>query len=197
MTQAAVIAEKIPPRERILAAATELFYRHGIRAVGVDAIAEAAETNKMTLYRHFASKDELVAEYLRSLFCEKDLMWQKLQAEHPDPHAQLMAWLQLVAANVADPKSRGCAIANAAVELPEKGHPARKVIEDSKRKSRESLVALCRKAKIAEPELLADQLFMLLEGAFVSRQSVGDHGPACQFVRAGQALINASSATSK
>src|SRR3954453_7253557 len=83
-----------PPRERILAAATELFYRHGIRAVGVDAIAEAAETNKMTLYRHFTSKDELVAEYLRKLFCEKELLWQKLEADSPrDPHAQLMAWL--------------------------------------------------------------------------------------------------------
>ena len=57
--------EKIPPRDRILAAAGELFYRHGIRAVGVESIAEAAETNKMTLYRHFASMDELVAEYLR------------------------------------------------------------------------------------------------------------------------------------
>jgi AcrR family transcriptional regulator len=193
MTQTTQITDKIPPRERILAVATELFYRHGIRAVGVEAIAEAAETNKMTLYRHFSSKDELVAEYLRSLFCEKDLMWQKLETEHPgDPHAQLMGWLEMVAANVADPKSRGCAIANAAVELPDKDHPARKVIEDSKRKSRESLLALCRKAKIAEPELLADQLFMLLEGAFVSRQSVGDHGPACQFVRAGQALINAN-----
>jgi AcrR family transcriptional regulator len=193
VSQAAAIAEKVPPRERILAAATELFYRHGIRAVGVEAIAEAAETNKMTLYRHFPSKDELVAEYLRKLFCEKELLWQKLEAEHPDdPHAQLMAWLQMVAAHVADPKSRGCAIANAAVELPEKEHPARKVIEDSKRKSREGLVALCRKANIAEPELLADQLFMLLEGAFVSRQSVGEHGPACQFVRAGQALINAA-----
>src|SRR6266540_741409 len=58
-------AEGIPPRERIVAVAADLFYRHGIRAVGVEAIAEAAGTNKMTLYRHFASKDELVAEYLR------------------------------------------------------------------------------------------------------------------------------------
>ena len=54
--------ERISPRERILSAASELFYRHGIRAVGVDAVAEAAETNKMTLYRHFSSKDELVAD---------------------------------------------------------------------------------------------------------------------------------------
>ena len=57
--------DKIPPRERILAVASDLFYRNGIRAVGVESIAEAAGTNKMTLYRHFSSKDELVAEYLR------------------------------------------------------------------------------------------------------------------------------------
>src|SRR5258707_523483 len=57
--------ERIPPRERILSAAGDLFYHHGIRAVGVEAIAEAAGTNKMTLYRHFSSKDELVAECLR------------------------------------------------------------------------------------------------------------------------------------
>src|SRR5471030_2184578 len=56
--------ERIPPRERILAVAGDLFYRHGIKTVGVEAIAEAAGTNKMTLYRHFSSKDELVAEYL-------------------------------------------------------------------------------------------------------------------------------------
>src|SRR5712664_482587 len=81
------------PRERILAAARELLFCHGIRAVGVDAIAEAAGTNKMTLYRHFASKDELVAECLRQLFSEKELMWRKIEAEHPDdPHAQLIGW---------------------------------------------------------------------------------------------------------
>ena len=51
--------EKIPPRERLLVAARQLFYQHGIRAVGVDAIAEAADTNKMTLYRHFASKAQM------------------------------------------------------------------------------------------------------------------------------------------
>src|SRR5690242_21813648 len=86
--------EKIPPRERILAAAAELFYRHGIRAVGVEAIAEAADTNKMTLYRHFASKDELVAECLRRFAARADGMWDAIVAAHPnDPHAQLRAWL--------------------------------------------------------------------------------------------------------
>ena len=69
--------ERIPPRSRILAVAGELFYRHGIRAVGVEAIAEAAGTNKMTLYRHFASKDELVAEYLRESAKAADECWAR------------------------------------------------------------------------------------------------------------------------
>lgn len=186
--------ERLPPRERVLAVARDLFYRHGIRAVGVEAIAEAAGTNKMTLYRHFSSKDELVAEYLRCLAAEKEKGWSKIEAQHPnDPRAQLQAWLHEVAINVADPTSRGCALANAAVELPEKDHPARCVIEQCKQSGRERLVALCRNAKIKQPELLADQLFMLLEGAFMCRQSLGNEGPACSFVRAGQALIDAHS----
>src|SRR6266487_945591 len=77
-------AEGIPPRERIIAVAADLFYRHGIRAVGVEAVAEAAGTNKMTLYRHFTSKDELVAEYLRSLVAEAEKSWDRLEAQHPN-----------------------------------------------------------------------------------------------------------------
>src|SRR6516225_11512466 len=93
--------ERIPPRERILAVAADLFYRHGIRAIGVEAIAEAAGTNKMTLYRHFASKDELVAEYLRRLAEKASSSWDKLAAQHPgDPRAQLRAWLVDMAGHV-------------------------------------------------------------------------------------------------
>src|SRR5256886_16269211 len=86
--------DKIPPRERLLTAAGELFYRQGIRAVGVDAIAEAAGTNKMTLYRHFPSKDELVAEYLRQTAKQADRCWDRYRQAHPgDALAQLRAWL--------------------------------------------------------------------------------------------------------
>src|SRR5256886_5163213 len=86
-------AEGIPPRERILAVAVDLFYRHGIRAVGVESIAQGAGTNKMTLYRHFASKDELVAQYLRCLADKARSSWDQLAAQHPgNPRAQLRAW---------------------------------------------------------------------------------------------------------
>jgi AcrR family transcriptional regulator len=130
-----------------------LFYRHGIRAVGVEAIAEAAGTNKMTLYRHFASKDELVAEYLRQSAQKAEGCWERFTLGHPgDPRAQLGAWLEEMAGHLAEPDERGCALANAAIELPDKDHPARRVIEDYKRAHRTRLVELSAAAGLSEPE---------------------------------------------
>jgi AcrR family transcriptional regulator len=183
---------RIPPRARILAAAGELFYRHGIRAVGVEAIAEAAGTNKMTLYRHFASKDELVAEYLRQSAHAADGCWERFAQAHPgDPLAQLRAWLEEMAGHLAEPDERGCALANAAIELPDKDHPARRVIEEFKRAHRMRLVRLSQDADLSEPELLADELHLLLEGARVTAQSVGTEGLVARLLRMGEAMIAA------
>jgi AcrR family transcriptional regulator len=188
--------DRIPPRARILAAAGDLFYRQGIRAVGVDAIAEAAGTNKMTLYRHFTSKDELVAEYLRECAQVADTCWQRLRLAHPgDARAQLHAWLAEMAEHVANSDERGCPLANAAIELPEKVHPARRVIEDFKRAQRARLVELCRAAGLAEPEMLADELHLLLEGAQVSAQSIGKDGLGARLMRMGEAMIAAHSSS--
>jgi AcrR family transcriptional regulator len=184
--------ERIPPRERLLAVAADLFYRHGIRAVGVEAIADAAGTNKMTLYRHFASKDELVAEYLRQSAREADACWGKLEAAYPgDPLAQLRAWLQEMAEHVACADERGCPLVNAAVELPEKAHPARKVIEEAKAAARARLIRQCRAAGLSDPELLADELQLLLEGARVTAQSVGSDGLGARLNRMSEAMIAA------
>jgi AcrR family transcriptional regulator len=186
--------ERIPPRARILAAAGDLFYRHGIRAVGVDAIAEAAGTNKMTLYRHFTSKDELVAEYLRQSAKLADACWERLRQAHPgDPRAQLRAWLREMAEHAASADERGCPLANAAVELPEKAHPARRVIEDFKVAQRARLVELGTAAGLAEPDVLADELHLLLEGARVTAQSVGTDGLGARLMRMGEAMIAAHS----
>src|SRR6185295_3481988 len=103
-----------PPRERILVAADDLFRRVGIRGVGVEALAEAAGTNKMTLYRHFASKDELVAEWVRGIVAEKEAEWDEIAAEHPgDPQAQLVDWSRRVAKKFAEMEERGSALGNA------------------------------------------------------------------------------------
>ena len=184
--------DRIPPRARILAAAGDLFYRQGIRAVGVDAIAEAAGTNKMTLYRHFSSKDELVAQYLRQAAEEADRCWGRFQVAHPaKPLAQLRAWLAEMAEHLANSDERGCALANAAVELPEKDHPARRVIEECKIAQRDRLIGLCREAGLSEPDMLADELYLLLEGARVTSQSVGPDGLGARLMRMGEAMLAA------
>src|SRR3954463_9175239 len=106
--------DRIRPRERLLAVAADLFYRHGIRAVGVEAVADAAGTNKMTLYRHFASKDQLVAEYLRSLSADADGLWAQRAAQFPgDARAQLAAWVKTMSEHVSNREERGCPLANA------------------------------------------------------------------------------------
>ena len=182
------------PRERILETARDLFHRGGIRSVGVDTIAEAAGTNKMTLYRHFGSKDELVAACLRAVAQEAEAVWRDLDARHPgDKRAQLQGWIAEAARCVLT-DGRGCDLANAAVELTEPDHPARRVVEEFKQAHRQCLAALCREAGIARADPLADALYLLLEGARVSRQSVGHDGPSARFPEMADAVIAAFSA---
>jgi len=146
----------------------------------------------MTLYRHFASKDELVAAYLRCLAEKASASWDKLAAQHAgDPRAQLRAWLETMASHVDSGDQRGCALSNAAVELPEKDHPARPVIEAFKNAQRNRIIQLCAAADLAQPELLADELFLLLEGARVTAQSMGRAGLGERLIRMGEAMIAA------
>ena len=177
------------PRERIVSTARDLFHRRGFRAVGIDTIAEVAGTNKTTLYRHFISKDDLIMECLRSRAEEARQSWAEIEASSPeDGLAQLRFWLARVAKRLAN-DCRGCEFTNAAVELTEEDHPARKFIEDIKTEYRDWLAKLCRKAGIARAELLADTLSILLEGARASRQSVGPEGPSSRFLAMAEAII--------
>ena len=177
-----------PPRERIVNCAQALFHRHGIRGVGVEAIAEAAGTNKMTLYRHFGSKDDLILEYLNCKARKADEMWAEIEAASADPVAQLYGFVDRAAKFIAEDE-RGCDLANAAVELTEEGHPGLKVIESHKVRQRDRLVGLCEGAGAAQPGLLADAIVLLIEGARVSRRSVGTHGPSANLVRTSRAVI--------
>jgi AcrR family transcriptional regulator len=170
-----VIAKNQPtPRQRILEAAGELFHRFGIRGVGVEAIAEAAGTNKMTLYRHFESKDELVAEWLRGVVAQKEAEWEEAEARNPnDPKAQLSDWSRRVAKKLSEMDERCSTLHNSLAELPERDHPARQVIESHKKREHKRILKLCREAGFHEPELAADQFLFLLEGATSCVASIG------------------------
>ena len=135
---------KIPPRTRILSVAAELFLRHGVAGVSVEAIAKAAATTKPTLYRHFVSKDELVAQYLREAAKRLDACWVEIglpsSASAP---VQLGTWLTEMADGLVNGWS--CHLANAAAELKEKSHPAQRVIKAYKALQRRRLTRLCRR----------------------------------------------------
>ena len=130
-------------RERILRAARRMFYERGIRAVGVEAIVNAAGVTKMSLYRHFASKDELVAACLAERIESYWRKWDECIVPHrADAVAQVLALLDWVGRRSTEPGFRGCPMTNAAIEFPEADHPGRKLAEAHKRELRERLLML-------------------------------------------------------
>jgi len=179
-------------RERIFAAARELFYRQGIRAVGVESIAQEAGATKMTLYRAFESKDELVTACLKQSEVEAWQWWEATTSPHAgDPRAALLAIFDSLALKAKTCEKRGCAIGNAAVELTDDTHPARAVVVAYNREKRRRLRALCKALGARDHETLADGLQLLMDGAYLSRLSLGASGPNASLRRAAEALIDA------
>ena len=161
-------------RARILVAAGNLFHTQGIRGIGVEAIAEAANTNKMTLYRYFESKEELIAECVRGIIAEKDAEWDEMSAAHKgDPQGHLLEWSRRLAAKLAAMEGRGSILHNAIAELPESEHPARRVIQGYKQREHKRVRRLCEEAGFQNPDLAANLFYMMLEGASSCVQSIG------------------------
>lgn len=172
--------EKVPAaagksaHDRVLDTAAELFYRDGIRAIGIDTIIAESGVAKMSLYRNFASKDALIAAYLTR---QQDAYWQRWDhavAAHPgDPAAQLRAVVAAIEARVNRPGYRGCPFSNAITEFPEPDHPGRAVALANKAELRVRLRALASAMQARDPALLGDQLLLLIEGAYAIAVSIG------------------------
>src|SRR3954453_12507854 len=127
-----------PARDRIVSGATRLFYTRGIRAVGVDLVIAESGVAQTTLYKHFRSKDELIAECLHRLD-DRYFRWfeQEVKTRAEDPRGRLAALFDVLDDWFQRPDFRGCAFINASVELADPGHPARAAIASHKRRSRE------------------------------------------------------------
>lgn len=158
-------------RDRIFETARDLFYRKGIRGVGVESIAAAAGTTKMSLYRNFPSKDDLVVECLKDEDREFWEWWEAVVAPFEgDPRRQIKALFEAFETHTcSEDGSRGCALANAAVELPDLEHPARAVVLDHHRQIRSRLRDLCKAIHARDPETLADSLMLLMGGSYMAR----------------------------
>lgn len=182
-------ASKRPARDRIFETARELFYQHGIRAVGVETIAAEAEATKMTLYRNFPSKDVLVAEVLREQEREYWAWWEEVTSYCcTDPRAQLEAIFDAFETKACKEDIHGCPLSNAAIELHEENHPAQVVSCNYKKELHRRLVDLAQRAGAKDHDL-ADALMLLMEGAATARVTLGADGPVRAVARSARALI--------
>lgn len=177
-------------RERILDTAAELFYREGVRAVGVDLVVERSGVAKTSLYRHFTTKDDLVAAVLERDDANYWADWDKTATRHRNaPKDEITAHLKWIARDIAAPKYRGCPFLNVATEFPAPDHPARVVALRHKVELRRRLGALAKQIGVARPDNLANQIALLIDGAYVYGQ-LANKEAAQPLVPAALALIS-------
>lgn len=178
-------------RDRLFSAAINLFYRHGIRPVSVDAIAAEAGTTKVTFYRVFESKDDLVVQVLEEQSKRFWEWWNAILAQHPgEPRKQIEALVDHFRNDIiGDEECRGCAVGNAAIEI-EDDHPARAVIKRHKQEIAHRLRDLCRQMNARQPDVLGDALSLLFSGAFAARLTYDGREQIANVSAAATALLD-------
>ena len=181
------------PRERLLAAANELFYDEGIHTVGIDRVIERAGVAKASLYSAFGSKDELVRAYLSARFAARQKRIEDRIARHEDPRDRMLAVFDVLADLFADQEYRGCSLIRASAES-RGGELVRRVCDDARAWMRTLFTELAREARAAHPERLAKQLVLLYDGATVVAQMDRDASAAASARAAATLLIDAATA---
>jgi AcrR family transcriptional regulator len=157
---------------QILDAAETLFYLEGARNVGIEAVVKRAGVNKMSLYRQFESKDDLLRHYLLRT---DQRFWAYFDAsidKHPDaPRLQLSQFFADLAQRASVPGYRGCPFVNVAAEFPDRSHVARRMVADNKTRLLQRLTELANAAGAREASSLAKSLVLLIEGAYAASQT--------------------------
>jgi AcrR family transcriptional regulator len=185
-----------PGAQRILDVASELFYRRGIHAVGVDTIAAESGVTKRTLYDRFGSKDGLIVAYLQARDCRwRDLVTSRLDAEDLDPVQRVLVPFDVLPEWLAA-STRGCSFVNAFAELPEPDHPGRQVVVAEKKWLRDLFRELLAAAGARDPDGVAVQLLSLHEGAIIS-YAMADEANAPHSARAAAQTLVVRSASSR
>jgi AcrR family transcriptional regulator len=181
-------------RDKVFAVAADLFYRKGIHAVGVEEIVKEAGVAKISLYRNFASKDDLVIAYLDdrriSFLREWDAMFDRYS---DDPRTQLRAIMTYVAKRTSEEGYRGCPFINFSAEFPDPSHPGRVIGRATMQAVRERFLRLAEALGVPEPKRLADGLLLLFEGAYGLSQTLGGGKDSAmhQIVWASEMLVEA------
>jgi AcrR family transcriptional regulator len=178
-------------RGRVLRTASELFYEHGFHAVGVDLIIERAGVAKATLYRHFPTKDDLIAAYLEVADARFSAWFDGSINPDATPGEALAGIFDAVAILAASPECLGCTFQVTAAEFPEVSHPGHAVALAHKQAVRGRLGELAMEAGARRPDELADGLLLLMDGAFAAARMHGHDSPGGQVGAVARTLIAA------
>lgn len=157
-------------RERILAAAGQLFREQGINSTGMDQLCAAARVSKRTAYQHFGSKDDLIAEYLQGI--DPDIMPEVFERTDLPPRERLLAMFESPLVLTPDPTPL-CPFIGAAVEISDPEHRARILARTYKKAVAARLTEAAREAGAADPELLGEQLALIFDGASARARALG------------------------
>ena len=178
-------------RGQLLETAARLFFQRGYRAIGVDTIVAESGVGKMTLYRHFPSKDDLIAAYLQDSN-EKFWAWfEAATSKAADPRGKLLAFFKTLGATSNSPRCYGCPFLSVAAEFPERDYPGHQIALEHKQAVRARFRELAKQAGARKPDVLADQLFLLMDGAFMAARMFGPDNPAARVAQAAEALVDA------
>jgi AcrR family transcriptional regulator len=177
-------------RARILQTADRLFYNEGIRAVGVDRVVAEAQVTRVTFYRHFPSKDDLVVAYLsaRSQRAQDGIAAARAALPN-EPRGVLRAIVDDLLEQARTPGFRGCAYINAAAEYPDPNHPVRQVIAAHRAWFGNLMAELLTELHHPDPDAGADQMVMLYDGAMVSAYLDDPDRVGDAIVAAGRAVV--------
>ena len=182
-----------PARERLLAAAEELFYQDGVQSVGIDRVIERAGVAKASLYANFKGKDDLVRAYLDARFEARRASIETKLALQEAPRDKMLAVFDAMTEPLAKRNYRGCAFLRATAEMPADAS-GREVCRDARRWTRELLSGLAKEAGASNPDVLAKQLVLLYDGAAASAQMDRDPAAAAEARAAAVLLIDAACA---
>ena len=181
-----------PAAERLRDVAKELFYKQGIRATGVEELCRVAGTTKISLYRAYESKDELIASVLRQDCAEETCWLDKAQHVGLTPAERPRAYVKAAAEAMRENDGyRGCPLGMAIVEFPDPEHPARQVADTYKLKVRAAIQQMLADAGAAEPNETGDTLLLMIEGAFAAAPYLGHMAAADALERGGLRMLDA------
>lgn len=183
----------IPPKDKLFQVAARLFYQHGYRATGVDTIAGESGIGKMTLYRHYPSKDDLIAAYLLDSDMDFWSGFEAITAGVEAPRDKLLAFFEALQDYALSPTCYGCPFLNVATEYPQPGYVGHVIAVEHKVAVRGRFLQLAEDAGVDRPETLADGLVLLMDGAYMAARlfNGGPNNPATHLAETARALINA------